>query len=96
MFLILLLVVLIKYNNRKNVVKEKDIKLYETISTLVTKIPKEKYTKTVRGLKYDNIEFIFSTDKLAEDNCVLVMGKKENFIRSPLIRQKLLNIYYGA
>ena len=77
-------------------IKEKDLELYETISALVSQIPKDNYTKTVRGLKYDNIEFIFSTDRLAEDNCVLVMGKKENFVRSPLIRQKLLNIYYGA
>jgi len=68
--------------------------LYEIVNRVVSETPKHKFSKTVRGLQLDKLEFIFSTNKdVKDDNYIVVKGKTDHCIRSQSIRQKLLNIY---
>jgi hypothetical protein len=68
--------------------------LYQNVNRIVTETNQNKFEKTVRGLLLDKVEFIFSTDsEVIDDNYIIIKGKKENCLISPLIRQKLLCIY---
>lgn len=64
------------------------------IKHLVYNIPLSSFSKTVRGVKYSKLEFIFSTDReVVEDNQIVVKGKELHYIVDESIRQKLLYIY---
>lgn len=68
--------------------------LYEIVNRVVSETPTEKFSKTVRGLQLDKLEFIFATNSdVKDDNYVVVKGKSDHCINSKVIRQKLLNIY---
>jgi hypothetical protein len=77
--------------------------MFETkdiIEEIVKRAPIDQFTKTMRGVKFKNIEFVFSTDRTVEDPCIVAkrVSKKEDvdaghFIRSEKIRGRLITIF---
>jgi hypothetical protein len=70
------------------------------IEEIVNRAQIQQFTKTMRGLKFHGVEFIFSTDKLVDDPCVIArpISKKEDvdaghFVRSDKIRNRLIAIF---
>jgi len=72
----------------------KERELHQIVDTIVSKTPVDKFRRTLRGLRTDKLEFIFSTDRMViDDDNILVLGKKENYLTNPVIRKKLINIF---
>jgi len=74
-------------------VKDNEKELYYIVDRVVNENAPTLFTKTLRGLKFKNLEFTFATDKNVQDNCIVINGKHIQSIRSPKIRHRLLEIY---
>jgi len=72
----------------------KERELHLVIENVIMKTPITKFKRTLRGVRTNDLEFIFSTDRLViDDDNILVVGKKENYITSQSLRNKLIHIY---
>jgi len=68
----------------------------QIIQEIVKRTPINQFTKTLRGVKFKDVEFIFATDKVVEDPCIVAKRKgtkHEHFIRSKSIRERLISIF---
>lgn len=74
-------------------IENAQVDIKDIINHIINIVPFTSYEKTIRGLKFQNIEFIFTIDKSVADPCIVVKGKNVNFTRSFHLRNKLIDIY---
>ena len=63
------------------------------IETIVDRIQEGKPERTLRGIRFNNLEFIFSPEKELLDPHIIIKGKKTYYLRSMDLRDKLISVY---